>query len=261
MYRSYLQNFALIVLVVCLGPQIAKAAPPQIHLAQTEGENCVTHPYTPFCQRMLKLGGNRQPEFANRAAELEHRYKRDCIGPKQEHTQTCRRLKHDAEQAAQQVGSNIDHGQLAKDACTAEMLKISPELCAAVKQKSNAAGKSSPQVSHPVTNRDAPISAHGVANSSDPSSSPFVNAPAHNTPPGDCDCNKIEGQCTARVTSKGNWITVMSSSFKCSWVSYRINGWPGSTTFKGGFRNEPLVGQTAIQTLEIEFCKVCKTGP
>ncbi len=213
-------------------------------VAQADGENCVTAPHTPFCQRLLQLSGNRRPEFATPSAELEHRYMRDCIGPREEHTEMCRRLKHDAQAAAHSAAGNLDQQQLLKDACSAAMVQVNPALCDAMKQGVGPTGR-----------RSAPGAAAKPGGAED------SDAGIRRIPAGDCDCDRIEGTCTARVSFTGRWITVNSSTPKCSWVQYWINGYPQSTTFKGGVVEEPFLGPATPLKLEVGRCRICKTGP
>lgn len=75
-----------------------------------------------------------------------------------------------------------------------------------------------------------------------------------------CECTyeNWEGDCSANIKMKNNWITITSSTSQCSRVDWYSDGDPHVTIVTDGVENEEWLGQTKTPKLSIDSCKICR---
>ncbi len=72
-----------------------------------------------------------------------------------------------------------------------------------------------------------------------------------------CDCDHIVGSCTARVSAQANWLTISSSTPRCSHIQFHVNGAPQATTITGGTDQQEWLGQSPARRIIVESCRIC----
>ena len=72
-----------------------------------------------------------------------------------------------------------------------------------------------------------------------------------------CDCSKNEGPCEATISRNGNWLNIGSSSPKCSFVVYYIDGEPKTDTVLDGNDKVELMTTNQNPTITKGPCHIC----
>ena len=73
-----------------------------------------------------------------------------------------------------------------------------------------------------------------------------------------CDASKVIGRCYANASVEGRWLTLTSSSGKCSRVDWTRNGQPQTAVFRGGVERIELLGQ-GVGEIAVQSCSILET--
>lgn len=74
----------------------------------------------------------------------------------------------------------------------------------------------------------------------------------------DCDCSSFTGTCTASVKLENQRLEFRTNTNQCAFISFSINGDPGSITIKGGSgETDYLRTSRKVPALDVDGCSIC----